>query len=65
MPYPKSDGCILCKFTVSGGKKKKKKTKGKLLGDKLLMTCKYVHFGKTQTIIFSSVSMSHPGSKEH
>lgn len=27
MPYPKSDGCILCKFTVSGGKKKNKKKK--------------------------------------
>lgn len=32
MPFPKSDGCILYKFKVSGGKKKERK----LLEDKIV-----------------------------
>lgn len=62
MPFPKSDGCILYKFKISGGKKK---TKENFWEIKLLMTCKDVHFGKAQSIILSSASVLHPGRKEH
>ena len=63
MPFPKSDGCILYKFKISGGKKKK--TKENFWEIKLLMTSKDVPFGKAQSIILSSVSVLHPGRKEH